>query len=173
MFEPFFTTKEPGKGTGLGLSTSYGIVKQNAAISGWSRSSVRALHLDLLPAVSEIPEPIEPAAPSPVLHGNETICWWRTTMPLPRVETMLRRHGYEVWACPSPGYALELASRHGAAVRLLIRMSSCLHGRPRSGRSIDGPLSGTCRAVCFRYADTWNDLDARSCRNHLHLRLWR
>ncbi len=163
MFEPFFTTKEPGKGTGLGLSTSYGIVKQNGGdIWVISEPGAGTTFEIYLPAVREIPEPIEPVTPSPVLHGDETILLVEDDAAVRHVlETMLRRHGYEVWACPSPEHALELAGRHGAAVRLLIT-DVVMPGM--GGRDLAAKLTALCPGLAVLYvsgyADTWNDLDA-------------
>ena len=163
MFEPFFTTKDPGKGTGLGLSTSYGIVKQHGGdIWVTSEPGAGATFEIYLPAVSEIPEPREPVAPSPVLHGNETILLVEDDAAVRHVlETMLRRHGYEVWACPSPEHALEVAARNGAAVRLLIT-DVVMPGM--GGRDLAARLTALCPGLAVLYvsgyADTWNDLDA-------------
>ena len=163
MFEPFFTTKEPGKGTGLGLSTSYGIVKQHGGDIGvMSEPGAGATFEIYLPAVSEIPEPIEPAAPSPALQGNETILLVEDDAAVRHVlETMLRRHGYEVLACPSPEHALEVAGRNGAAVRLLIT-DVVMPGM--GGRDLAARLTALCPGLAVLYvsgyADTWNDLDA-------------
>jgi two-component system cell cycle sensor histidine kinase/response regulator CckA len=163
MFEPFFTTKEPGKGTGLGLSTSYGIVKQHGGdIWVTSEPGAGATFQIYLPAVGEIPEPLELAAPSLALQGNETILLVEDDAAVRHVlETMLRRHGYEVWACPSPEHALKIAARQGAAVRLLIT-DVVMPGM--GGRDLAARLTALCPGLAVLYisgyADTWNDLDA-------------
>ncbi|HEU4953042.1 MAG TPA: response regulator, partial [Gemmatimonadales bacterium] len=122
-FEPFFTTKGVGHGTGLGLSTVYGIVKQSDgyvwAYSEPGRGSTFKLYL---PAV-ELAVPVGGAAVSPsaqsgrgelilVVEDDAGVRWM--------TRRVLVDAGYQVLEAPDGRAALDLISRDGAAVRLVV-----------------------------------------------------
>jgi two-component system, cell cycle sensor histidine kinase and response regulator CckA len=120
LFEPFFTTKE--NGTGLGLSTSYGIIKQSGG-DIWvdSKPGHGTTFSIYLPAAEEPAEPVEALRESPALRGAETILLVEDEDGVRRVvETMLRRHGYNVLSSASCGDAMSLAERYAGPIHLLI-----------------------------------------------------
>ncbi len=120
VFEPFFTTKDDG--TGLGLSTSYGIIKQSGG-EIWVDSKLGdgASFWIYLPTVEQPPDELEVALESPLLHGTETILLVEDEEGVRRVlETMLKRHGYQVLSSSSSADALALGARHAGEIHLLI-----------------------------------------------------
>jgi len=143
VFEPFFTTKE--QGTGLGLSTSYGIVKQSGGeIWADSKPGYGTTFRIYLPVVEQAADDLNVPRESPVLRGTETILLVEDEDGVRRVvETMLKRHGYQVLSSPSPADAVGLAERRDGAIHLLItdvampgmsgkKMAECiLNQRPR------------------------------------------
>jgi len=120
VFEPFFTTKDDG--TGLGLSTSYGIIKQSGG-DIWVDSKLGdgTSFWIYLPAVEQPPDELEVALESPLLRGTETILLVEDEEAVRRVlETMLKRHGYQVLSSGSSADALALGARHTGEIHLLI-----------------------------------------------------
>lgn len=122
LFEPFFTTKERGKGTGLGLSTSYGIIKQNGGdVWVYSEPGKGTTFKIYLPAASQQAVPREPRAENANLSGYETVLLVEDEAGVRVVlETMLRRHGYDVLSCGSPHDALEICEQYIGRIHLLI-----------------------------------------------------
>ncbi|HEY6392919.1 MAG TPA: response regulator [Bryobacteraceae bacterium] len=120
VFEPFFTTKEDG--TGLGLSTSYGIIKQSGGeIQADSKLGDGTSFSIYLPTVEQPPDELEVALESPLLRGSETILLVEDEEGVRRVlETMLKRHGYQVLSSSSSADALALGARHTGEIHLLI-----------------------------------------------------
>ncbi|HLK20309.1 MAG TPA: response regulator [Bryobacteraceae bacterium] len=120
VFEPFFTTKDHG--TGLGLSTSYGIVKQNGGeICADSKPGAGTTFRIYLPVVEQAADELSVHAQSPVLRGTESILLVEDEDGVRHVvETMLKRHGYQVLSSSSPSDALTLAERMDGAIDLLI-----------------------------------------------------
>ncbi len=120
VFEPFFTTKEDG--TGLGLATSYGIIKQSGGeIQADSRLGDGTSFCIYLPTVEQPPDELEVALESPLLRGSETILLVEDEEGVRRVlETMLKRHGYQVLSSSSSADALALGARHTGEIHLLI-----------------------------------------------------
>jgi two-component system cell cycle sensor histidine kinase/response regulator CckA len=120
VFEPFFTTKDHG--TGLGLSTSYGIIQQSGGDirvdSKLGSGTTFRIHL---PVVEERRhQPAEPQQ-SPVLRGVETILLVEDEDAVRHVvETMLKRHGYQVLPAHSAADAMALAERYTGVIHLLI-----------------------------------------------------
>jgi two-component system, cell cycle sensor histidine kinase and response regulator CckA len=120
LFEPFFTTKE--NGTGLGLSTSYGIIKQSGG-DIWvdSKPGHGTTFRIYLPVAEDAVEPAEAPRESPALGGAETILLVEDEDGVRRVvETMLKRHGYNVLSSASCGDAMSLAERYAGPIHLLI-----------------------------------------------------
>lgn len=142
VFEPFFTTKEHG--TGLGLATSYGIIKENGGdLRVESAPGLGTKFYIDLPVTEHAPEELESAVEKRAPRGTETILLVEDEDPVRRVvESMLRRHGYQVLASASAADALAAAERHAGAIDLLItdimlpgmsgrKMAECLAaGRP-------------------------------------------
>ena len=143
VFEPFFTTKEHG--TGLGLSTSYGIVKQSGGeIWADSKPGGGTTFRVYLPVVEQPADELAVRQDSPILRGTETILLVEDEDGVRHVmETMLKRHGYQVVSSASSSDALGLAERLDGAIDLLItdvimpgmsgrKMAECmLKHRPR------------------------------------------
>ena len=120
VFEPFFTTKEHG--TGLGLSTSYGIIKQSGGeICADSRLGGGTTFRIYLPVVEQPADELEARQNSPILRGTETILLVEDEDGVRHVmETMLKRHGYQVVSSASSSDALGLAERLDGGIDLLI-----------------------------------------------------
>jgi PAS domain S-box-containing protein len=120
LFEPFFTTKE--NGTGLGLSTSYGIIKQSGG-DVWveSRPGKGTTFRIYLPVADELAEPVEVPRGSPIPGGAETILLVEDEDGVRRVvETMLKRHGYNVLSTASCQEAMAFAEGYAGRIHLLI-----------------------------------------------------
>ncbi len=140
VFEPFFTTKEHG--TGLGLATSYGIIKENGGDLRVESTPGKGttFHIEL-PVTEQTPEEIDLPAERRAPQGTETILLVEDEDPVRRVvETMLKRHGYQVLASASTQEALAIAEQHRADIHLLItdimmpgmsgrKMAECLTAR--------------------------------------------
>ena len=124
-FEPFFTTKAKGQGTGLGLSMAYGVVKQSGG----------ALELESRPGAGttlEIFLPCEEGEPNAGLTpadagqearpgGPETVLLVEDEEAVRRVaERMLAAAGYRVLTAADGAQALDLLSRRGEPVELLL-----------------------------------------------------
>jgi nitrogen-specific signal transduction histidine kinase/CheY-like chemotaxis protein len=142
VFEPFFTTKD--RGTGLGLATSYGIIKENGGDVRVESTPDKGTSFYIeLPAAVPTPEDRELRDEGGAPRGTETILLVEDEDPVRRVvETMLKRHGYQVLASASSQEALAAAERHRGTIHLLItdmvmpgmsgrKMAECLlAGRP-------------------------------------------
>ncbi len=124
-FEPFFTTKAPGKGTGLGLSTVYGIVRQSR---GFVRVESRPQHgatFELyFPGVEER-VPTERAGQATLGSGparpGETVLVVEDEPELrDLLRTRLVSEGYVTLAAGDGLEALEIASRHGGRIDVLL-----------------------------------------------------
>jgi PAS domain S-box-containing protein len=140
VFEPFFTTKEHG--TGLGLATSYGIIKENGGDLRVESTPGKGttFHIEL-PVTEQIREEIDSPAERRAPRGTETILLVEDEDPVRRVvETMLKRHGYQVLASASTQEAIAVAEQHPSEIHLLItdimlpgmsgrKMAECLMAR--------------------------------------------
>ncbi len=120
IFEPFFTTKE--QGTGLGLATSYGIIQENGGdIRVESTLGQGTTFRIELPAAAQSADDLEPPSARNVASGTETILLVEDEDSVRRVvETMLKRHGYNVLSSASPKDALAAAGGHDGTIDLLI-----------------------------------------------------
>ncbi|HUA22192.1 MAG TPA: response regulator [Bryobacteraceae bacterium] len=120
VFEPFFTTKEHG--TGLGLSTSYGIIQQSGGdIRVDSTPSLGTTFRISLPAVERTSAEEPASEPGRPLRGTETILLVEDEEGVRRVlETMLRRHGYQVLSAGSSSSATAAADKHKGVIHLLV-----------------------------------------------------
>ncbi len=140
VFEPFFTTKEHG--TGLGLATSYGIIQENGGDLRVASMPAKGttFHIEL-PVTEATLEDRELPDATRAPRGTETILLVEDEDPVRRVlETMLKRHGYQVLASASSKDALAAAEQHRGEIHLLItdimlpgmsgrKMAECLNVR--------------------------------------------
>ena len=138
LFEPFFTTKQQGKGTGLGLATCYGIVQQcgghiavESAPGAGARFDVYLPRVDAAPhAIADRPRPVRCRAAPRRCSSSRTKCRVRAV-----ALRALRAQGYRVLEAGDGVEALELASRHGAPIDLLVAdVVMPRHGRRSSSR---------------------------------------
>ena len=123
IFEPFFTTKERGKGTGLGLATVYGIVKQSNGYTGVDSSLGKGTSFQIyLPRYAGQPPIDEVKLDSPdMIRGSETILLAEDSEPLRKlVKTYLDSAGFRVFSAESGEAALELSTRIGVTLDLLL-----------------------------------------------------
>jgi two-component system, cell cycle sensor histidine kinase and response regulator CckA len=120
IFEPFFTTKEHG--TGLGLATSYGIIKENGGDLRVESEPGRGATFRIeLPLAAQTADRLETPAANKVAHGTETILLVEDEDGVRRVvETMLKRHGYNVLSSASSKDALAASGQHPGVIHLLI-----------------------------------------------------
>jgi two-component system cell cycle sensor histidine kinase/response regulator CckA len=123
VFEPFFTTKESGKGTGLGLATVYGIVKQSGG-NIWLHSELGkgTIFKIFLPRVDDTAADQETIVQQePVPRGKEKILVVEDEEQVLRIiREVLEGQGYTVLSASNGEEALELATDHGAEIRLLL-----------------------------------------------------
>ena len=123
IFEPFFTTKPPGQGTGLGLSTVYGIVKQSGGhVWVYSEPGIGTtfkVYLPRLPKRSQVVAETRPAVAAP--GGRETVLLVEDEAEVSAVvKRILTRHGYTVLEASGGAEALELATRYGGPIHLVL-----------------------------------------------------
>jgi two-component system, cell cycle sensor histidine kinase and response regulator CckA len=120
IFEPFFTTKEHG--TGLGLATSYGIIKENGGDLRVESTPGKGTTFRIeLPVAAQSADLLEAPSAKDVAIGTETILLVEDEDGVRRVvETMLKRHGYNVLSSASSKDALMAADQHSGVIHLLI-----------------------------------------------------
>jgi two-component system, cell cycle sensor histidine kinase and response regulator CckA len=159
VFEPFFTTKEHG--TGLGLATSYGIIKENGGdLRAESTPGKGTTFHITLPAGEHTPEELESSPEKGTPRGTETILLVEDEDPVRRVvETMLKRHGYQVLASSSSQDALAVAERYRGAIHLLIT-DIMLPGM--SGRKMAECLTATRPDMKVLYVSGYGDAKAQN-----------
>ena len=121
LFEPFYTTKAAGSGTGLGLATVYGIVHQNRGFID-VRSLPGAGTTFRIGFPRHAQRATEEASPSPTSSGGrETILLVEDEAAILRLgRRMLEGLGYHVLVATTPGEAIQVASKHGGRIDLLV-----------------------------------------------------
>jgi two-component system, cell cycle sensor histidine kinase and response regulator CckA len=122
IFEPFFTTKAVNKGTGLGLATVYGIVKQNGGfIYVYSELGMGTAFKIYLPRTTESISRQPASSSHSIPKGNETILMVEDEPAILDLgKIALERFGYTVLTAPTPGEALDLATRFDGPIHMLI-----------------------------------------------------
>jgi two-component system, cell cycle sensor histidine kinase and response regulator CckA len=120
VFEPFFTTKEHG--TGLGLATSYGIIKEVGGDLRVESTPGKGTCFRIeLPVAEQTAEDSQTPAEQRAPRGTETILLVEDEDGVRRVvESMLRRHGYNVIAAATPADAVAESERHRGVIHLLM-----------------------------------------------------
>jgi CheY-like chemotaxis protein len=122
IFEPFFTTKPVGKGTGLGLPTAYGIVTQAGGhITVDSLPGQGACFRVYLPAAAAPAKEKRPAPSDAAPPENPTILVCEDEDMVRRLtRRTLEAHGYTVLEAQNGPEALDMASRPGSRIHVLI-----------------------------------------------------
>ncbi|HTS10767.1 MAG TPA: PAS domain S-box protein [Candidatus Limnocylindrales bacterium] len=125
IFEPFFTTKEKGKGTGLGLATVYGIVKQSGGyVWVYSEAGRGTTFKIYLPQITDENAPAGTARATEskeLLRGSETVLLVEDESGVRQLaKEYLETSGYTVLEAENGNAALEVASRHGGTIHLLM-----------------------------------------------------
>lgn len=124
IFEPFFTTKERGKGTGLGLATVYGIVKQSGGyIWVYSEPGHGATFKIYFPRADDPAVVIADSARQRHIfsRGKETVLVVEDEPSLRSIVVeILQSSGYHVLEASNGADALDVASKEGHAIHLLM-----------------------------------------------------
>lgn len=122
IFEPFFTTKTDGQGTGLGLAMVHGIVSQHGGYIRCMSEPGRGTAFRIYFPASQTAQPVEspPIATLPP-RGTETVLLVDDDDRVREMaQEMIRRHGYIVLTACSGEEALEIYSRHGRGISLVL-----------------------------------------------------
>ncbi len=123
IFEPYFSAKNPAKFGGLGLSTVYGIVKQNQGeIEVSSPPGAGSTFRIFLPITTSPPASRqERKAHSQIARGSETVLLVEDEAGVRNlVSDMLRGQGYRVYEAEHGSHALEVFSKYGNEIHLLL-----------------------------------------------------
>jgi two-component system cell cycle sensor histidine kinase/response regulator CckA len=121
VFEPFFTTKEKGKGTGLGLAMVYGVVKNHGgSVQVYSEPGLGTTFKIYLPVDGRPEKEEDPRSEMPET-GNELILVVDDEQViLSLARDMLQAHGYDTLLAESGEEAIDLYSKHGGRISLVI-----------------------------------------------------
>jgi len=122
IFEPFFTTKGPGKGSGLGLSTVYGVVTQLGGHVAVESTPLQGTTFIIhLPATTKPVTVAREAAATAPVRAHETVLLVEDDRAVRSVvDSVLRRHGYDVLQASGPREALAAAQTHGGTIDLVL-----------------------------------------------------
>ena len=123
VFEPYFSIKNPAKFGGLGLSTVYGIVKQNdGEIEVTSPTDAGSTFRIFLPLAEEKPSArVEAKKLKPLSKATETVLLVEDEEGVRNlVSSMLRSQGYHVYEAEHGWHALEVFSKYGKEIQLLL-----------------------------------------------------
>jgi PAS domain S-box-containing protein len=121
IFDPFFTTKDKSRGTGLGLASAYGIIQNHDGfINVYSEGGKGATFNIYLPA-SDKELSLEPTTEATLINGSETILLIDDEEMIIKVgQPMLERLGYRVTTARSGPEAIEVVSRKGKSIDLIL-----------------------------------------------------
>jgi two-component system, cell cycle sensor histidine kinase and response regulator CckA len=124
-FEPFFSTKSENRGSGLGLSAVQGIVRQSGGTVSLESSPGQGTRI-----IVQLPRSDTPARASTPPEGQKRsdrtpnaahlLVVDDEVLVLEVTTRLLRRLGYTVSAASRPSDALELLTREGGKVSLLL-----------------------------------------------------
>jgi two-component system, cell cycle sensor histidine kinase and response regulator CckA len=122
IFEPFYTTKELGRGTGLGLAMVYGIVQQHGGfIKCESQIGSGSTFKVWLPAIAPDLEWDDRETGTMPEFGDETILIVDDEESVRELAArILTRAGYRVIRASNGIEALDMFSREGASIQLVI-----------------------------------------------------
>ena len=132
IFEPFFTTKEVGRGTGLGLATVYGVIKQSGGWIWVESEPGKGTRFEVyLPRAVEAAEPL--ASPTRIAvassRGETVLIAEDEDAVRDLASRFLKSAGYTVLSAKGGSEALELASRWGKPIHLLLTDMVMAHMR--------------------------------------------
>lgn len=122
IFEPFYTTKREQKGTGLGLAMVYGIVKNHGGYIDVESEPNRGTRFSIyLPATTRNTDEKHTPEGRPAGGGHETILVAEDEEVIRELLTeMLSDEGYRVLVAEDGKKALDIYSREGSSVDLVI-----------------------------------------------------
>lgn len=122
IFDPFFTTKPNGKGTGLGLATVYGIVSQNDGFLNVESELGKGTTFRLLLPLSKESIQVEGIEGNESNFGDgETILVVEDELLILTIaERILTEKGYKVLTAQTPSEAIELVSKAGFHLDLIL-----------------------------------------------------
>jgi CheY-like chemotaxis protein len=157
IFEPFFTTKETGKGTGLGLATVYGVVKQSGGYVWVDSEPGKGASFQIyLPRVEDVVQPrVADSQSAENLRGSETILLVEDAESLRHLAArFLTGRGFKVLSAGDAKQAIELASKHGARIQLLLT-DVIMPGQ--NGRVLAERLMSSCPHIKVLYMSGYTD----------------
>jgi len=123
LFEPFYTSKEQGKGTGLGLAMLFGAIKTHHGSVGVKSVVGKGSTFSIyLPAIDAQNKAVVSISALEVIHGHgEMVLLVDDDMAI--IETgkeVLETLGYRVQQADNGQHAVDLYSKHGNAIDLII-----------------------------------------------------